>query len=297
METRAENEAKLNLYNSQAEEQYKNQFAERLAAIGHNYKNDETTYEKQMGWAEELQKEHAQVILERQKAIDAINQKQFEMQNKPGQQALVVPTNRWGITAGPPKAIDAKTADNLRGAGNNISLLNDITNKFRNKYFGYGQSTIGDSIIKGKEISGSDPQQVDFWKGYQSWYLGQLHQMYQSRQTPVEIANFQKSVITPATAAGDARINLDRQMQMTREAAARTAAAASTVGNGNQVYQLLGGKGGESKAFDYTPLVTRPDPDSRVAKRAQGPRAAVAPQVSVSVVPSRTPSAGWGKSS
>ena len=147
-----------------------------------------------------------------------------------------------------PKDLAAPVVDKLTALGGKRDNVAFMVESFKDEYSGLGEGFMN----KVGEYTGTNEDQVLWWKGYQDFVNQVRNDLFGASLTPGEAAEFRKAVISPNANPRIARAYLNKQLKLVNDAverARRTAKAGRKV-NTEQVDAALGG-GKKKTAADY----------------------------------------------
>lgn len=131
------------------------------------------------------------------------------------------PTNR---------ALSPRIIDSVVSAGTALDTMTRLNSSFKDEYGG-NLITGGLENLYLRNKPGGDPSgQAQWWQDYQAYVNQVRNDLFGAALTPVEKAEFEKSIITERMSPEEARKNLQRQLMLSARAAQRKASPYVTGG-------------------------------------------------------------------
>lgn len=140
----------------------------------------------------------------------------------------------------PGRPLPSRIETELTAAAGTTDQVLNLTSRFNDNFVGYGADFVGNAAL-GVERRMGGGDRVDWWADYNNMNNAVRHNLFGSALTATEQTQWERSTITPGTAAPVARHMLETQNHILQSALIRRARGSAAAGyNGGQIYELIG---------------------------------------------------------
>lgn len=218
-----------------------------------------THQSRMQAWQGQVNAAYEAKVAERGAAIKQGYDLDLQRLKNEGDLATTMATN--AAKANKLRPLGVNSTNKLKAGSDQLQNLLQLSDGFDDNFFGKGASVLGDLQNKAYETLGiGDQKQVDWWKNYNMMDNIVKHDLYGSNFTDGERRDWDKATITTATNAQQARMNLERRIQIVHAALMRQANSDAHVYDNEQIGDLIDLPGISQRMQSRKPLYTPPAP-------------------------------------